>query len=41
MNTPLGSDGCSTKGFVDAHMTNPGTTIQKDTKTERLAEEPE
>ena len=40
LNTPLGSDACSTEGLVDA-CEHPGTTIQMDTEAEELAEEPE
>ena len=40
VNTPLGSDGCSTEGLLDA-CEHPGNTIQMDNKAEGLAEEPE
>ena len=40
VNTPLGSDGCSTEGLVDA-CKHPENMIERDTKAGGLAEEPE
>ena len=40
LNTPLGLDGCSTEGLVDA-CKHPENTIEMNTKAEELAGEPE